>query len=447
MAGSGTAVVFGTATGPSTDGLTAATFAAGKYLRAGTTYSVDNTGATLSCFFAAPAAAASGALAVVAALKGTGGGRVTMSIDDTGHLEVHGSAGWASGDSAVVTGGAIHHAAVTTTATTQRYYLDGVQFATESIATAADFSTEILVGACPGVPAIESPPNGFVAFAGTVAHVAVWPSVLDAARIQAIADSGLTGFEGETPGERIERYATQAAVPLAEIDADAGTSPMAHIDTTGQSTMDMLRVVETTESGVLFDGRDNHLKFRDRTSRYLATSAFTLSMTAQQVESGFVPKVDRTGLLNDVTATLSDGSVTARAVNQASVDDYGRKTLEVELATTDENEPHAAAWSRVNTYAEPRTRIPAVSVDLLPLTGTLQDAILAADVGTRFTVTGIPGQAEFTSRDFFVEGYTEAIGPASHIVTFNVSDASVYDDLFVLDSATRGLLDTSRLGY
>lgn len=444
MAGSGTAVTFGTATGPGTDGLTAATFAGGKYLKANLD-ALATSQQWAECYFSTTATPATNIYLIdVATTSLSPLHALALVITPTGIVQaaVGHSGGTLNLESAVaLNDGATHHVLIYGKSGATVLYVDGVSVDTDATAvTLAADATGVSVGGQYSSVAGQ--------FTGIIAHAAVGTTALTAARAAAHANAGLTGFAGETPGARIERYATQAAVPLAEVNADAGTSPMAHVDTTGQSTMDMLRVVETTENGVLHDARDNTLRFHDRTSRYLATSAFTLSMTAQQIESGFVPKVDRTGLLNDVTATLSSGTVTARAVDQDSVDDYGRKSVEIELATTDENEPHAAAWSRVNTYAEPRTRIPAVSVDILPLTGTLQDSVLAADVGTRFAVTGIPSQAETTTGDFFVEGYTETIGATSHVFTFNVSDAAVIlDSAFVLDSATRGVLDTNRLAY
>ena len=441
QAGTGTAVTFGTATGPGTDGLTAATFAGGKYLSAVLeNFFISGVGFALEAFVAA---SAPGTNAVIMGARDANGAVAHIRFSATGTViaglfdSLGGMTDYVTSGSSIADGNVHHVAALWSHSTFDvALYVDGVLVGTQSTGISPP-ATSLYVGGAPGM----------VTLSGTLAHATVFSTLHTGARVAAHSDAGRTGFEGETPGARLDRYASYAAVPLAEIDSDAGTSPMAHVDTTGQSVMDMLRIVETTENGVLFDGRDNFLEFRSRSSRYLATSAFTLSMAAQQVESGIAPKVDRTGLLNDVTATLSDGTVTARAIDQDSIDDYGRKNLEIELAATDENEPHAAASWRVNTYAEPLTRIPALSADILPLTGTLQDSILAADIGTRFAVTGIPAQAEATSGDFFVEGYTESIGATSHVFTFNVSDAAAYLDGFVLDSATRGLLDTNRLAY
>lgn len=452
QAGVGAAVTFGTATGPSTDGLTAATFAGGKFL-AGPREHVFTDHLTdylpwLGCFMNASATGTDSVLwrlttdsgySIVAKVTSAGKLSVTHTNDMTGLDE------WTFTSSATVEDGTTHHVLlrfVDNGGPEPRLYIDGALDSQVNVMTTfgvTDALWDLSVGGA----------SGFTSFTGTIAHVALGipATALGATRPAAHADAGLDGFEGETPSLRVARYASYAGVPAVEVDADAGTSPMAHIDTTGNSVLDMLRKVETAEGGVLHDGRDGTLEFRARNSRYLATSAFTLSFATQQIEADYQPVVDRSQIQNDVTAKLPGETVTARVVDQPSVDAYGAAGEELELHTTDAAEPHAAASWRVNTYAEPRPRVPALTVDLLPLPGALQDSLLAADVGTRFATTGAPSQSAASAGDYFVEGYGYTIGPESFVIRLNVSDTSAYVDTFVLDSATRGVLDTNRLAY
>lgn len=411
-------VAFGTATGPGTDGLTAATLT-------GATMSAENadivTAYSLMAFFSSVTTPSGGDFGTIVQA-----GKAIVIDPSTGILKASASPGFLAGTGSLLDG-ATHHAAITHDGATLRLYQDGVL---------VDSDAEAFIS-----------PTGLIAGSSnwnvTLAHICYVPTALSAAQIADIAAAGAAGFVGETPGVRIARYATYADIPAVEVDADAGASPMAHVDTTGKSALEALRIVETTEGGVLHDGRDGTLEFRGRSARYLAASSFTLSFATQQIEADFRPVVDRSEIQNDVTATNLDGTVTARALNQASVDDYDSKGDDLELATTDVNEPHAAAWWTVNTYAEPRPRVPALAVDLLPLTGAMQDSVLAADVGTRFATAGAPAQAAAAAGDYFVEGYTETIGPESYFFTFNVSDASAYVSVWVLDSATRSQLDTT----
>lgn len=94
-------------------------------------------------------------------------------------------------------------------------------------------------------------------------------------------------------------------------------------------------------------------------------------------------------------------------------------------------------------------RIPALSVDLLPCNSTLQGNLMAADIGTRLTVSSLPTQAPASSIDFFIEGYTESIGQESYRFTFNVSPVDATTDLpfWILNDATYGIYDARTIAY
>lgn len=268
----------------------------------------------------------------------------------------------------------------------------------------------------------------------------------DLATLASRASAGVTGYAGETAAQRIIRIGAYAGIPAGEIAADAGTNPVNVVDTTGVAALDAMRTVEETEGGVLFDGRDNTLTFHGRARRYNAATAFTLDAALQELEAGMAPKLDRSALVNDVTGTASDGT-TARAINQASIDDYGYARESIEIASSYDAAYQAAAW-RVGIYGEPQARIPSLGVDLLPLSQVRQDSLFAIDVSSRVALGNLPAQAPATSLSFFVEGYTETISNVAYDFDFNISPTTGYD-VFTLDDATKGVLDntTYKLAY
>lgn len=69
------------------------------------------------------------------------------------------------------------------------------------------------------------------------------------------------------------------------------------------------------------------------------------------------------------------------------------------------------------------------------------DALLATDISTVITVTGLPSQAPAASLPAFVEGYTETISAGQHAFSFSTSP-QVNASVFQLDSPTLGTLDT-----
>ena len=96
-----------------------------------------------------------------------------------------------------------------------------------------------------------------------------------------------------------------------------------------------------------------------------------------------------------------------------------------------------------------RTRVPSLTVDVLAHQGLIPSAqtLLGLTVGDLLAVTNAPTQADTTDQSYFVEGYTESIGPESYEISFNLSPTYPTLNTFVLDSATRGLLDTGILAY
>lgn len=440
--GTGTAVTFGTATGPGTDGLTAAQFAAaGKWLQADYAAALASGNATIECALLVSAAPSSPA--VLLTLTGSdkaGGLYIEMETDGTitgGMTNVSATtpAGYADGQT--------HHVALTTTGdgdgATVSVYIDGVLKAT---------TTDPPGAPLPHYSAAAMVLNQDAVATVTLAHVAAFDSELSSTRILAHADACLNGFSAETAATRLARYAGYAGIPAAEYSfSSLATTPMAHIDTTGLTPIELMQKVAATDGGVLYDAPTGTLTYQARSARYNATAVLTLDVSAGEVQVGYSPKLDRSALLNKVTAVNSAGTYSVTAENTTSSDDYGvHSPGDLELATTDDNEVHAAAWWRVNTYSEPSPRAPALVVELAKMTPARQVAVLAVKVGDKITVTNLPSQSDASTKSFFVEGYTETITDSRHRIEFNVSPTTGFD-VWVVEDATYGQYDAYPLSY
>jgi hypothetical protein len=105
--------------------------------------------------------------------------------------------------------------------------------------------------------------QGFVTpFTGTLAHVAIWSgtSALSDARVLEHHGAASDGFAGEASGARIQRYASLAGIPTAEVSTETGLSTsIAHKDTTGETPLSLMEAVAETEDGVVFDAGDGTL--------------------------------------------------------------------------------------------------------------------------------------------------------------------------------------------
>lgn len=408
MAGAGTDVTFGTATGPGTDGLTAATFAGAKYLAA--TLNTALTDFSLKLYFSTATTGEtmvsySGGLLAIATTSGTG---ITAAVQGT--LLTTGDA---------VADSLVHCVEVTRSGTALSLYLDGVSKDTDVNGTAiAAGDLWVGSGSLGAAVGLTNP------FHGSLSHVALSSTADSSTRAAAYATAGSTGFAGESGAARITRLAGYAGVPAAELSLDTGVATIAHFDITGTAPTAAMQKVTDTENGILYDAKDGTLTFKDRDHRYALASSFTLNATAQEVQGDLLPRLDDQFLVNDATATGIDTS--ARIIDATSTADYGYYRQTIDAASSDPEAVRALAEWRVGLNKQPTSRYPTVSVDVVNLSTAQAALILAADISTRFGLSSLPTQAPASTADFFVEGYAERITESKHLITFNTSPTTGY---------------------
>lgn len=253
-----------------------------------------------------------------------------------------------------------------------------------------------------------------------------------------------TGFADDTPGARLARLADYGVV--AETSFATGSTPISSLDTFGKMVIALMRDVEMADGGVLFDAPDGTLTYQDRGHRYNATSVLTFDMDLHEIEPDYRPVLDRSALVNEATATTADG-VEHFYDDTDSIDEYGRHAKAETLATTSGAEGDVWASWNVNAYAEPSPRVATLTVELAPLSAVMQAAVLALTIGDRISVINHPTQAAGATIDYFIEGYSESLSTGVHRISFNVSPVAPFDNIFRLDHATLGKLDSgNRLG-
>lgn len=368
----------------------------------------------------------------------TGNGLVLYVFGDTVTALVHGyGAVVASAAGTDVDDGAWHHLAATYDGTTLRVYLDGTEVDDTSGSPTFTDSTGVTMGNIPH-PLVSTWTSMTMRFAA--GHASVFDYELTAAQVAELAEVGLNGYVGDTAAERLARYADLAGVDAGETDFDAAaTTLIAFIDTTGVGPLEAMQKVEATDGGVLYDARDGALAYQAPASRYAATPAATLSFLSGHLAP---PNViyDRSQLVNSVTANYGTGSA-VQATDSASKNDYDEVTTSVDLASDDYNVAHSTAWWLIDSYAEPRERIPNLGVmDLTQMDATMLAGMLGIDVGSLVATEDWPAQAPATDLDFFVEGYAETIGLASHRMTFNVSPGDLWLNTFKVGDNPRGTI-------
>lgn len=280
-----------------------------------------------------------------------------------------------------------------------------------------------------GVPVgLASPTRVTVGLGGDtiIAQAAFWSNAPAGSRFASYTAAIPSGYAGDLSGARIARYAYLGGVPSGEMSIDTGTVTIAAIDSLDRTPVDLMQSVATAENGILYDAKDatGSFVFKDRDHRYNLASSFTLSATTQEIQGDLLPRLDDQFLVNDFTAT--GAGVEARVVDVTSVNEYGYYRQSIDVPVSNALDSAALAAWRVGLNKQPTTRYPTVSVDVTNLSTSQAALVLAAEISTRFGLSGLPAQAPATTADLFIEGYSEVITSAAHSLTFNTSPATGY---------------------
>lgn len=281
----------------------------------------------------------------------------------------------------------------------------------------------------------------------TLGHVSVEnniTSIFDLAKV-------LTGYAGETAAARALRLSTLAGVSTG-IDAGAGGVTTELMGPQGESTfLELFDETASVDGGVSTESVSSRsLRFRPRSSLYsqAAHLAFTVSVLDD------LQAVDDDQLtVNDVTAARPNGGsanymVTSGNLSVASIGDYAQQ-VDLNVFADTQLLPQAQWRATVGTVDEPRWAV--LAFDAIRLTNGLgaRDLLISMREGDRFQITGVPqvlGMDANRLIDSHVLGWTETITDTAWLFEFNTSPATPYSLVFILDSATFGILDTDRLG-
>lgn len=252
-----------------------------------------------------------------------------------------------------------------------------------------------------------------------------------------ISTAGLTGFAGETSAARFTRVSGFASVTPV-VTGTSGTQTMGALKgVAGRSVLDLMQEVQDTENGAMFTQTGGDVQLVPRTTFYNQAAALTL--TTGQYGDDLTFLADDSRLLNDVTVTDANGTV-QEVSNATSITANGTYSLAKTLNTTNSNEALAWAQWQVNAVSTTNARVSQVSLDLLAVSAQRTTA-WAVDIGNRIDLTGLPSSAPASSVSLQVAGYTESYSLTSYVMTFNTIPF-LTGNLFTLNDATLGKLDT-----
>jgi hypothetical protein len=255
----------------------------------------------------------------------------------------------------------------------------------------------------------------------------------------------------ELSGARVSRVLDSAGVdwPAGARTIDTGTATLqADAVTPADNALQYLQLIESSEPGELFIGKNGNLVFQDRNKVFPSGAVPLLTDNASGITYSQVRVVYGSELLFTQSEVTRKGSSTVVQANDLSAQsDYGVRTLTLDglLQNTDDALVELATYY-VSLYAQPEYRFDQVEVILSQLSLVNQNKILALDLGSAVQVQFTPnGIAPAITKFARVISISHTASLVDHKVVLGLGTLNA--TLFQLDDIAFGILDTGTLAF
>jgi hypothetical protein len=260
-----------------------------------------------------------------------------------------------------------------------------------------------------------------------------------------------TTTAGQTPGQRITDVLNRNEVafgPRRDIDVGASTLQADNV-TWGSNVLNYLQLVNRSELGRLFVSRDGTLTFRGRRSTVGATTVVTFRDDVGAVDTtagtAFADITTTTGSRfqkNRVGVDREGGTLQTVGDLTAQQRDGIRALSITGLLVDDDSQSQNIASALMSLYANPKTRVSTITVDVTALTDIMRPIVAALDINNVIGYQWTPAATGSAVTDMLViEGidhHWSDGGP--HIMTLSTTPLTT-EAPFILDDPTWGVLD------
>ena len=247
-------------------------------------------------------------------------------------------------------------------------------------------------------------------------------------------------------GERVNAILSDPGVdwPTDKRDIDTGATEVgADTIDAGENALTYLQLVEQSEPGRLFMGKDGNIVFRDRTVAPTSTDTPLLADDGTGINFQIVSVEYGSELLfNEININSAITGGTATAIDTDSQTNYGIITLNREgLLINNDSVAQQFANFYANKYSEPEFRFRQVDVVLDELSAENKATILDLELGDVVQIKFTPGEVG-DPIDRFAEiiQIDNNILPTRHVVRFGF--ATLDNAGLVLNDAVFGKLDS-----
>ena len=291
------------------------------------------------------------------------------------------------------------------------------------------------------------------AWTGTVNNVAIWNSEqISNGGIGEIAKAEMLGYSGDNTVKRFQRLMGMAGRYIPYGGSSTGNSAVQAPSLKGKTLTAALTDLANDEFGTLYMNGAGTVTFNNRASRINPSIAFALTDRGTDGVGVYryivlTTDYDAQYLLNDVTVSRKNG-VTARTVDQSSIDGNGTYSTKISTNIIDDQQAIDRAAYTVGRYAQPLPRISSIQIN--PGTDpNLWPVALALDLNQAISLVRTPAQGVPFTRSYWVEqiSYSIDASNATFTMSFQLSPADV-NNYLVLDDPVLGKLDSgNKLAY
>ena len=252
----------------------------------------------------------------------------------------------------------------------------------------------------------------------------------------------------QSSGARIEAVLDMFTVnwPSDRRAIDSGDTTVAAQPYAGENALEYLQLIETTEQGQLFIGKNGDLTFRARGAS-AARSDNLVTFSDSGTGLPYTEAILNYGseLLYN-TATVTGPTGTATASNALSQQTYGITSIDIAtLASSDDALQNLADFT-VAKYAEPDLRFETLTINVDVLTSSQRSALLGMELGDVARIIFTPNKiGAAIDRYAQVIRIAHSVSPSRHDITLSF-DSLDFSPL-ILDDLAFGRLDSDRLGF
>lgn len=262
-----------------------------------------------------------------------------------------------------------------------------------------------------------------------------------------------TFTSNQLSGARVQTILNNGNWPSSLRDIDTGQTTVTSLQEISGSVLSQLEDVAKAEAGILYVDVNGNVCFRERYAA-LSRAASATSQATFTASSGdanpFVTvdlRYDDDLVKTQVQTSSKGSSLVSTIQDSAGAALYGvRSESLTDLLVTSDSAARDIGDLFLTLYAAPEFRPASITVSPQAKPATLFPQVLGRELRDRVTVQFTTPGGISQSEDCWVDAVEHRITPGSWDTTFWLASTTVWDQFFVLDSSTSGVLDTSILG-